>query len=1053
MIAAPYAGNRTRLTACFDDLSIIQEGDMARRKARRFLLYLIIIAIAFFLIKVSVLPRIHTIGKTTTSKVYVALGFHTSLYHSYRGDTDDEAGFGKDIEIIRKTIATMNERNKAGSNVKAVWDFDNLFTLEEILPKYAPDIIGDIKHRVQEGKDEVILMSYDNGLASAMTKEELTESITKAITNPNGSGVNDIFGKYTPIVRPQEGMTSTGSFGIYKNLGIKAVALYYSAIPFDNLRVFLSPLSVEEALNPLTYKNKKTGDEMTIIPTYNVGDLIENVSLTKWARDIHRKQLDGTVKGDVLIFINFDADDSYWKGYNLPIYLKWLPNTGGLAQLIDEADAADYIEFTTLDDYLKTHKPKKEIFFGQDTADGTYDGYNPWAEKTTSHDYWTSLMEDRRNHKAAKLSNRAIETKEYIVKNVSLTEGEPPKDQALPPGEQSLLTRALELRMRLLSTTHFGMATPLLCAEREFAAERIIKEMLDNSRAARESSGGALAKKLYELKPPRPPMEGMKFIDSFMALTESTDETPSDFIFITFDLTGLSIPNEGFYILGPKGRITIPYIISSHLSPDGTVGPVTLFFSPSAGSGPYFLFSGPKGIYPVVGFKTTAAAGVLTNGAVKIEVSKEGIIKTVVYNKRRFLNEKSLLPRITYHIKDNKSIDLSPKALKVAVEKDGTEGVARIRIFGDFEVPEVKGAEPGFVDYRLTLLDGVPYLFFDGEITYPNTPRNDLMGLGKPIPLLRKIDHGWYETAPAELIFTNTTGGNTPFEITKRDYLGVESSYTLDYFKHSDVNRNLSNVNNHITAEYAAVSGGGGGIGVALDNTMLSSFAFLPAKLTYDAEKGNFSLRLNPFGTYSGPHYYHPTWGTGLGYKAAFLSGESYASSAPSYNGKKEHFALMVSFFDGATLPEDTKRDLITFADPPIVISGGRMRVVESQRAPADPAAPEGIIAAFENGKTYIIWNQPPGEPQSYKVYLGTESGKYTNVYETKDTKLILTDLVPEKTYYVSVAALFVSGKEMGPKEEISFIGGRTSFERKGMDLPISLQLKILWQGLLALIN
>ena len=70
---------------------------MARRRARRFLLYLIIIALAFFFVKVSLFPRIPTIGKTTTSKVYVALGFHTNLYHSYRGDTPDEAGFGKDI--------------------------------------------------------------------------------------------------------------------------------------------------------------------------------------------------------------------------------------------------------------------------------------------------------------------------------------------------------------------------------------------------------------------------------------------------------------------------------------------------------------------------------------------------------------------------------------------------------------------------------------------------------------------------------------------------------------------------------------------------------------------------------------------------------------------------------------------------------------------------------------------------------------------------------------------------------------------------------------------
>ncbi len=869
---------------------------MPRRKGRRLLLYLVIIALAAFFIKVSLIPRLPTIGKTTNSKVYVALGFHTNLYHSYRGDTNDEAGFGKDIRVIKSIIKTMNERNKSGSGVKAVWDIDNLFTLQEILPKYAPDIIADIRKRVEGGKDEVILMSYDNGLASVMTEGELTESIEKAITNPEGSGIKDLFGKYTPIVRPQEGMTSPGSFGVYKKLGIEAVALYYSAIPFDNMRVFLPPLSIEEALNPLTYKNKETGDVMTVIPTYNVGDLIENVSLTKWARDVHRLQLEGKIKGDVLIFINFDADDSYWYGYKLPFYLKWLPNTGGLGRLIDEADALDYVKFTTLSDYLKTHKPKREITFGQDTADGNFDGYNPWAEKTTSHEYWTSIMEDRRNHTASELFNRAIKLREYNTRKIT-----PPKEPAqlsdiIPPEQQELLAASLALRMRLLSTTHFGMATPLLCTDREFAARSIIDQMLIASRTAREAARTALSEKLNKVIAPKPPVQGMKFIDAFLTLSNTTEARPSDFTFVTFDLSGLSVPNEGFYILGPSGKITIPYVITSHLSADGTVALVTLFFSPDEGSGPYFLFHGPKGIYPVVGFKTAAAAGVLTNDTIRLEVSNEGIVKTVSFNKKKYLNEKSLLPKITYRAKDKeKTIELSPKTLKVAVENDGTEGVARIRIFGDFNIPEIKGGQPGFVDYRLTLLDGVPYLFLDGEIVYPKTPKKDLMGMGKPVTLLRKLDRGWYETAPAELIMASTATKKAPFVVIKRDFLGVESSYPLDYFKHSDENLNLADVNNHVTAEYAAVAGGGSGIAVALDNTVRSDFAFMPLKLSYDPEKASFSLKLNPFGTYFGPQYYQPTWGKRIGYEAASLSGESYESSAPSYNGYGEGFSLMIA--------------------------------------------------------------------------------------------------------------------------------------------------------------
>jgi len=40
-------------------------------------------------------------------KVYVILGFHASFYHSWRGDTPDEAGFGTDI--LRGTLASGRE--------------------------------------------------------------------------------------------------------------------------------------------------------------------------------------------------------------------------------------------------------------------------------------------------------------------------------------------------------------------------------------------------------------------------------------------------------------------------------------------------------------------------------------------------------------------------------------------------------------------------------------------------------------------------------------------------------------------------------------------------------------------------------------------------------------------------------------------------------------------------------------------------------------------------------------------------------------------------------
>jgi hypothetical protein len=40
-------------------------------------------------------------------RIHLALRFHTNFYHSYRGDTPDEFGFGKDIRIIRSILQTL----------------------------------------------------------------------------------------------------------------------------------------------------------------------------------------------------------------------------------------------------------------------------------------------------------------------------------------------------------------------------------------------------------------------------------------------------------------------------------------------------------------------------------------------------------------------------------------------------------------------------------------------------------------------------------------------------------------------------------------------------------------------------------------------------------------------------------------------------------------------------------------------------------------------------------------------------------------------------------
>lgn len=999
----------------------------------KILLWLIFIVAAVFFVKVSLIPRIPLIGKSTENKVYVALGYHMNLYHSYRIDTNDEAGFGKDIRIIRHIIDTMDTHNKAGSNVSGVWDIENLFTLEESLPEYAPDIIEDIKRRIEEGRDEIILMSYNNGLPSAMTEEEFLDSVNRAITNPAGSGVKDIFGTYSPIVRPQEMMSSPGEFTRYKDLGINTISLYYSAIPFDALRVFLDPLTSDKAYNPLHYTNSDTGEEFIVIPTYNHGDLAENVSITKWARDLHRLQLRGKIKGDVLIFLNLDADDEYWYGYDFPSYLSWLPNTGGVGQIIEEVDALEYAEFTTLREYLDTHEPVGEISFGQDTADGNFSGLSSWSEKHNSHTHYTAVVTDRRYHEGVK----AV----YDL----LGSGN------MPPQTKTLLSRSYELRLRLLSTTNFGLAAPLLAKNRETVAEDIIDDMLSLSGEAWESAKALLVDRLGNSPVPTPNLEGLTFIDSFILLADEEDPSPRRFSFLRFDLSSLSLAADTFYIVDEQGNVEPIFLIDTTEGGDGMIDEAVIMAENLSVNTPYSLFIGPRGLISGKEPATTAGKTSLRNDSIKVEISKDGIVEAVYMDDVKRLDRYSLTPRLTY-LKGDRKLSLRPGKLTATVLNDGSDGVARVNLSGDFNLPEVKGSESGYVNYTLTIIDGVPYVFLDGEIFYPETPRDDTMGGPNTPMLLRKLDSGWYEAAPAELFPTSTATEASPFTVIKRNFLGVDTSYELDYFKHSDKNLNLANVNNHITSSYAAAAGNDTGVAVAMDTSLLANFAFCPMKMTYDEVSKTFSLSMNPFGCYFGDQYFYPTWGDQVGFDVALLSGQQYKSPAPTYNGKRSSFSLLVAFFGGETLPEDIQSDMITFSDPPIVVTGGRMIPIQDDSYVEKSKAPTGLVTGSNGEIDYIMWETAPGDPVGYKVYLGSESGARDEVFETDETTLALDDLTAGRTYYTSVASIYSDGTEKGPTEEISFVS-KAATGGGGMALPVSLQLKVLINGLLTMID
>ena len=145
-------------------------------------------------------------------------------------------------------------------------------------------------------------MGYANGAHGAMQPEELEASVRLAVTNPQGSGLRDLFGECEMIVRPQEMMFTPSQVSTYNRLGVKAVCLYYSCVPFDAFRTLVPPLDTEQAFNPLTYTYR--GEGITVLPTYSNADVCDAGCLRAWVRELHEKQARGEINQDLFLFIN-----------------------------------------------------------------------------------------------------------------------------------------------------------------------------------------------------------------------------------------------------------------------------------------------------------------------------------------------------------------------------------------------------------------------------------------------------------------------------------------------------------------------------------------------------------------------------------------------------------------------------------------------------------------------------------------------------------------------------------------------------------------------------
>ncbi|MCA9566325.1 MAG: hypothetical protein KC656_00710 [Myxococcales bacterium] len=362
--------------------------------------------------------------------VYVALSFFGNFYHSTRGDTPTEDGFGQDIRVMTAVLDWLDER----PDVRADWVFENARTTHERMPEHAPQLLERIRTRISSGRDDVRLMSSTAAPMASLTRVEFDQALDRAkdLTSLD-------VGTWVPGVQPADSMISPDHLSWYTQAGIEWTTLYYGANGFTGPRNVI-PLEGAQAHNPYNLYDPATGGTLTAMPVYHHGDLLDHGGLRGWV-----KQLNANHPGDTLLVLHFDADAESWENFD---------------RELDAIADLPFVRYTTLNDYLTTHDPGATHPLPGDVANGVGDGFSSWSEKVLNHRVWTAIEQSRQLTEAAELVA--------------------PADGAVGAAVRT----ALDARLDALAVNNFGLTQPNLHPQRVTAAEAYAAEALEQARIA-----------------------------------------------------------------------------------------------------------------------------------------------------------------------------------------------------------------------------------------------------------------------------------------------------------------------------------------------------------------------------------------------------------------------------------------------------------------------------------------------------------------------------------------------------------------------------------------
>ena len=801
-------------------------------------------------------------GKLTNKledvKISVAFRFHVNMYHSYRGDTPDEYGIGKDIRLIRYILDILDKYNQKGVPVRGTWDIENYFSLENSMQKHCPELIERIKRRVDQNYDEIEIMSYNNGLVSADMEEDFRENMRRAVSNEEGSGVQDLFGNYAPVVRPQECMMTPGLIRLYQEAGIEAFSVFYSCIPFNGFSNFVPLLPIEKRFNPLWYTAPGVEDKIIVLPAINPGDVYENFGLLHLIKALRREQEKMDEPCDLLVLLDMDADDDFWQGYlNTTVsfglgFQKPLLD-GGLNIFVHQLNKLPYVKFDTPYNYLQEHPPVGEVSVGQDLADGSFDGYSPWSDKLENTKLWTLIDRSRM------ISEYALEVADHDdeIKNE--------------------VEKTRKQRLLATSTTHFGLSTPVMCkprlqqaidrAGKNYAqSEQILSSALKQNSDQKDSSVRAIFPSRF--------YKGRGKKQGLIRLASNNKGA----------LTGNGVQAAfNREVFGQK-EINLVY--------EGEERKVNLNEGDAGKDCSTEMFSNGIG-----------------NSQLELRIDKDNDL-VLYFNGEAVTDKGSFATAINYQNR------LVP-AREVKYEVSGMEGkVAIITEKGKLHLSD-KMLKMASYEKKYMIAGDLPYLFVDVDISYPLTADYGTEQ-AKVKKLYRGYDTRWREVMPLEIVPSFRGSKENPIRVHKHNFLGELTYFDFNYEQFSE-NKEVDASNNAITCGFVSFSAQGRGILMAQSVAADNNFAFSRARIR--KEKGMDKLLINPFGVYTGKQLKYLTERWGLAQKVALKFAESYMSCAPSFRGGRQQFSLMIAPFSGWEPPEEVINSAIMHAYPPYIQS------------------------------------------------------------------------------------------------------------------------------------